>query len=166
MPTTDFKTVGDVMTRKLATLAEDDVIANIDEAMHHLRVRHVPVVDRTNKLVGLLSHADLLHPAATFLADRDGASRALINQFPVSQLMQREVLTVEAGDSLVEAGRLMWDSKVGCLPVVDSDGTLVGIITEADFIAIALELLGSAIKKSDIEELARSPRKARVPLAM
>ena len=70
------------------------------------------------------------------------------------------------GDSLIEAGKLMWDSKVGCLPVVDVAGKVVGIITEADFIAVALELLGSQITKSDIEELARSPRKSRTPLAM
>jgi CBS domain-containing protein len=70
--------------------------------------------------------------------------------------MQREVLTIDERAPLVEAGKLMWDSKLGCLPVVESDGKLVGIITEADFIAIAVELLGSAVKRSDIEELARS----------
>jgi len=76
-------------------------------------------------------------------------------------IMQREVLTVQPDDLLVEAGKLMWESKIGSLPVVDAEGHLVGIITEADFIAIALQLLGSEIKKSDVEELARAPRKAR-----
>jgi CBS-domain-containing membrane protein len=57
---------------------------------------------------------------------------------------------------LIEVAKLMWDSKVGCLPVVMADGTLVGIVTEADFIALSVELLGSKIQKSDVEELARN----------
>jgi CBS domain-containing protein len=166
MPTTELKTVADVMTRRLATVREDDVIANIDDAMHRLRVRHMPVIDENGKLVGLLSHPDLLHAAASFLSDREADRNAIINQVPVGRIMQREVITVEPGDSLVEAGKLMWDAKIGCLPVVQPDGTLVGIITEADFIAVAVELLGGQIKKSDVEELARSPRTARARLAM
>lgn len=166
MPTTEPKTVADVMTRRLVTVREDDVIANIDDAMHRLRVRHMPVIDEKGTLVGLLSHPDLLHAAASFLSDREADRNAIINQVPVGRIMQREVVTVEPGDSLVEAGKLMWDAKIGCLPVVERNGTLVGIITEADFIAVAVELLGGEIKKSDVEELARAPRTARARLAM
>jgi len=162
MPRSELKTVADVMTRKLVTVTEQDLVANIDQGMHRLRVRHVPVVDADGKLVGLISHPDLMHAASSFLSDREADRNALIAQVSVGMIMQREVLTVQPDDSLVEAGKLMWDSKIGSLPVVDPEGHLVGIITEADFIAIALELLGSEIKKSDIEELARAPRPARV----
>ena len=161
MFTSELKIVADAMTRKLVTVTEEDVLANIDEAMHRLRVRHLPVVDGEGKLVGLLSHPDLLHAASSVLSDREADRNAIISQVPVGRIMQREVLTVAPSDSLIEAGKLMWDSKIGCLPVVKGDGTLVGIITEADFIAIAIELLGGEIKKSDVEELARSrPRLA------
>ena len=166
MLTTEPKTVADVMTRRLVTGREDDVIADIDDAMHRLRVRHMPVIDEKGTLVGLLSHPDLLHAAASFLSDREADQNALVNQVPVGRIMQREVLTVEPSDSLVEAGKLMWDAKLGCLPVVESDGKLVGIITEADFIAVVVELLGGEIKKSDVEELARTPKTARARLAM
>ena len=161
MFTSELKIVADAMTRKLVTVTEEDVLANIDEAMHRLRVRHLPVVDGEGKLVGLLSHPDLLHAASSVLSDREADRNAIISQVPVGRIMQREVLTAAPSDSLIEAGKLMWDSKIGCLPVVKGDGTLVGIITEADFIAIAIELLGGEIKKSDVEELARSrPRLA------
>jgi len=49
------------MTRKLVTVTEQDLVAPIDEAMHRLRLRHMPVVDADGKLVGLLSHPDLMH---------------------------------------------------------------------------------------------------------
>jgi len=162
MPRTELETVADVMTRKLVTVTERDVVAHIDEAMHRLRLRRVPVVDAEGKLVGLVSHPDLMHAASSFLSDREEDRNALIGQVSVGMIMQREVLTVQPDDPLVEAGKLMWESKIGSLPVVDPEGHLVGIITEADFIAIALQLLGSEIEKSDIEDLARAPRAARV----
>jgi CBS domain-containing protein len=166
MSMTELKTVADAMTTRLATVREDDVIENIEDAMHRLRVRHLPVVDRQGKLVGLLSHPDLLHAASSFLSDRETDPNAIINEVPIGRIMQHEVLTVQPTDPLIEAGKLMWDAKIGCLPVIDPEGTLVGIITEADFIAIAVEALGGRIQKSDVEELARSPRGDRAPLAM
>jgi CBS domain-containing membrane protein len=162
MFSSELNTVADAMTRKLVTVSEHDVLANIEEAMQRLRVRHLPVVDTKGKLIGLLSHPDLLHAASSTLSDREADRNALISQVTVGQIMQREVLTVQPSDPLVEAGKIMWDSKVGCLPVVHADGTLVGIITEADFIAIAVELLGSEIKKSDIVELAKSRSRVAV----
>ena len=161
MPSPELEIVADVMTRKLVTVTEQDLVAPIDEAMHRLRLRHMPVVDADGKLVGLLSHPDLMHAASSFLSDREQDRNALIGQVSVGMIMQREVLTVQPEDPLVEAGKLMWESKIGSLPVVDAEGHLVGIITEADFIAIALQLLGTEIKKPDVEELARAPRKAR-----
>jgi CBS domain-containing membrane protein len=154
----ELQTVGDVMTRKLVTVAEDDLLADAEQAMLRLRVRHLPVVDSRGQLVGLVSHGDLLHAASTFLSDREADRNAVIGHVSVAKIMQQELLTVQPGDSLVQAGKLMWDSKISCLPVVDPFGALLGIITEADFIRVALELLGSNVNKSDIEELARAAR--------
>jgi CBS domain-containing membrane protein len=159
MPT-ELKTVDDVMTRKLVTVTENDLLAEAEQAMLRLRVRHLPVVDRNGNLVGLISHGDLLHAASTPLSDREADRNALISGVQVGKVMQRELLTVQPSDPLIEVGKLLWESKVSCLPVVDPYGALLGIITEADFIRIAVELLGSDIKKSDVEELARAAREA------
>jgi CBS domain-containing membrane protein len=164
MPT-ELKTVDDVMTRKLVTVAEHDLLAEAEQAMLRLRVRHLPVVDRSGNLVGLISHGDLLHAASTPLSDREADRNAIISGVQVGKVMQRELLTVQPSDLLIEAGKLMWDSKVSCLPVVDPYGALLGIITEADFIRIAVELLGSDIKKSDVEELARAARDPQTHVA-
>lgn len=151
----ELKTVADVMTRRLLTVTEEDLLGNLDGAMRRFRVRHLPVIDGKGKLVGLLTHADLLHAASSIFSDRQEDRNAVIGQAKVGAVMQREVVTIDPGAPLLEAGKLMWDSKLGCLPVVAADGKLVGIITEGDFIAIAVELLGGAVKKSDVEELAR-----------
>jgi CBS domain-containing protein len=162
MSTPELKIVADAMTRKLLTIAEDDLLGNLDGAMHRFRVRHLPVVDGNGRLVGLLTHADLLHAASSVFSDRQDDRNLLIGQATVKTIMQREVLTVDPSVPLLEAGKLMWDSKIGCLPVVQADGKLVGILTEGDFIAIAVELLGGSVKKTDVEEIARSERRLAV----
>jgi CBS domain-containing membrane protein len=151
------KTVGDVMTRRLVTVSEQDPLDSLEDQMRRLRFRHLPVVDRHGKLVGLVTHRDLLSAFASWLTDQEAEENAKIKQLPVRRIMQHEVLTVQPDDSLAEAGKLLWDSKIGCLPVIDDDGRLVGIITEADFIRVAVGFLGDEIKKPDIEELAKEP---------
>ena len=153
-----LRTVADAMTRKIVTVTERDVLEKLEEGMERLRFRHLPVVDDEGKLVGLLTHSDIRHAWSTPLSDREQDRNAIIGQVPVGRVMQHEVVTVEPGDSLVEAGKLMWEAKIGCLPVVDDEGSLVGIITAADFIRIALQLLGSEVPKVDVDELARQVR--------
>jgi CBS domain-containing protein len=155
---TQPKTVAEVMTRRLATLRADDTIADVEKGMYRLRVRHVPVVDGDGKLVGLVSHPDLLHAASSTVCEPSAEQNAVIDRVHVGRVMQQEILTARPDDSLIEAGKLMWDAKVGCLPVVEPDGTLVGILTEADFVRVAVDLLGGQIKKSDVEELAHAQR--------
>ena len=145
------------MTTKIVTVSERDLLESLEEQMRRLRLRHLPVVDRQGKLVGLVTHRDLLSAFASWLTDNEAAENAMIKQLPVRRIMQHEVLTVQPEDLLVEAGKLLWESKIGCLPVLDGEGTLVGIITEADFIRVAVSLLGDEIKKPDVEELASRP---------
>jgi CBS domain-containing membrane protein len=157
MQTQTLSTVADVMTRKIVTVTERDVLENIEEQMHRLRFRHLPVIDDDGTLIGLVSHRDLLHASSSFLSDKETERNAIILKQPVGRIMQREVITVQPEDPLVEAGKLLWESKIGCLPVVDASGVLVGIITEADFVRIALHLLGSDVAKPDVEQLAARP---------
>ena len=156
MTSTIPRTVGDVMSRKLVTVTEKDVLETAEYGMHRLHFRHLPVVDAHGKLVGLLSHGDLLHAASSTLSDMEAERNALILQQPIRRIMQREVLTVQPTDSLIEAGKVLWESKIGCLPVVNDQGDLLGIITKSDFIRIALKLLGSDVKTSDVSDLARA----------
>jgi CBS domain-containing membrane protein len=145
------------MTTKIVTVSEQDLLESLEEQMRRLRLRHLPVVNRQSKLVGLVTHRDLLSAFASWLTDNEAAENAMIKQLPVRRIMQHEVLTVQPEDSLVEAGKLLWESKIGCLPVIDGEGILVGIITEADFIRVAVRLLGDEINKIDVEELASRP---------
>ncbi len=135
------RTVGDIMTREVITLYEEDNLERIEEGMQRYRFRHLPVVDE-GRLVGLVTHRDVLRAQASTL-ERGGAQKTklLSESVFVRDIMQQDVRTAKAEMSLAEAGRLMIEGKLGCLPVTDDSGVLAGIITEADFVKLAVRLL-------------------------
>jgi CBS domain-containing membrane protein len=133
-------TVGDIMSRDVITLAEDDTLADARHCMERGRVRHHPVV-RDGRLVGLVTHRDLL--AASFSVFDDvspGDEHRLLAGIPVRELMHDAVSATPAM-RVREAAGILLDNTFGCLPVVDGRGRLVGIVTEADFLRLAVRLL-------------------------
>jgi CBS domain-containing protein len=134
------KTVGDLMTRKVVTVAEDDPVGDLEAWMQRFRFRHLPVVSTEMKLVGLITRTDFLHAALGEQNDGKPARRVNENT-PASAIMNRNVVTAQVDSPLTTALRVMLHEKLGCLPVVKDDKTLVGIVTATDFSRLALELL-------------------------
>jgi len=135
------KTVAEVMTHKVVTIGENDTLDELEEGMTRFHFRHLPVVEG-GKLVGLVTHRDLLHASSSFLSEAADARNAIIRKQPAKKIMHTDVVTVGPEDSLLEAATLMWDAKLGCLPVVDEDQKVIGILTEADFLKLIIHLLG------------------------
>jgi CBS domain-containing protein len=134
------KLVADLMTRKLFTIEADTPLENLEAQMKKFRFRHLPVVDG-DELIGLISYADLLHASSSFLSERAAERDALIHRVPASRIMHTDLVTVRPTDTLADAAKVMWEARLGCLPVTSDDGKLLGIITEADFIRLAHHLL-------------------------
>lgn len=133
--------VRDVMTQKVVTLFEEDNLTGVEDGMTHFKFRHLPVVDG-NRLVGLVTHRDLLRIAASALEPGNlQKTKSLNERVFIRDVMQRDVVTVREDTPLLDAGRLMWNNKMSCLPVVSDSGDLLGIITEGDFLKLALTLL-------------------------
>jgi CBS domain-containing protein len=140
-----MKIVGELMTRELVTLKETQNLAIADELLRLNRIRHLPVV-REGKLVGLVTHRDLLK--ATGLKCPDPAKHPLW----AADIMSRDVRTVRPDMSLRDAVKLMLDNKFGCLPVVSEDGKLQGILTEADLVRYAQQLITELDRVSEAAE--------------
>jgi len=122
--------VGDFMSRDLVTVNASDDLALAEQMLRLGGIRHLPVVEHA-KLVGLITHRDLLSSAMTRPAATTQAKDA----------MTAAPVTVRPTTSLVHAARIMLAHKFGCLPVCEEDGTLVGIITEADFVRFAADMV-------------------------
>ena len=134
--------VGDLMTPEVVTLAVFEDMAVAAQLMREGAIRHLPVVDDEGKLVGLVTHRDLLRVSESSerpLSDEERTAR--LTSLPVRDVMHRDVLIAYEGDPLEEAAQRMIARKVGCLPVVDARARLVGIVTEADFVALTIRLV-------------------------
>ncbi len=133
--------VRDLMSTDLVTLTEDETLAHAQRCMARGRIRHLPVV-RSRKLVGLLTHRDLLAASFSIFAEVDATEqRRIFVTVPVVEAMHRDVVTVPPDLPVKDAAKILLKNKYGCLPVVDADGTLVGILTEADFLRLTVRLL-------------------------
>jgi len=131
----------DLMTKDLVVLEESQHLGNLEKSMHALRFRHMPVVDG-KKLVGLVSERDLLRTAGSSLLPHKHKQDQFIDaHFRVADIMSRDVTSVAPDAALVDVATRMSTQKLGCMPVVDAGGTLLGIITEADFVRLAGQLL-------------------------
>ncbi len=133
--------VSEIMTPKVMTVFEEDNLLNIEEGMTHFKFRHLPVVDG-KKLVGLVTQRDLLRIAASALEPNAEQKNAKMKErLFVRDVMQRDVVTVLPDTPILDAGRLLWNNKMSCLPVVNEARELLGIVTEADYVKLALMLL-------------------------
>ncbi len=140
--------VEDLMTRDLITLKPDDNLAQADTFMIRGRIRHLPVVDYGGKLVGLVTHRDLLK----VFADRTKEGSMTVR---AGDMMTTNVATVTAQTKLLAALELMIDNKYGCLPVVDDQHLLVGLITQFDLLKFAAHFV------RDLDEVEQMAMKVR-----
>ncbi len=132
--------VADIMSREVVTLAEDDTLTEARSCMERGRIRHLPVV-RDGRLVGLVTHRDLLAASLSVFAEvSQSEQRHIFSRIPVRELMH-DAVTVGPDTLVRDAARILIESKFGCLPVVDGHGALVGIITEADFLRLTVQML-------------------------
>ena len=129
----------DLMSQYVFTLYLDDTLDTLNEIMRWRHIRHVPVIDDANRLVGLVTHRDLLRSAVSSLADiSESEKHSLAKNIRVRDIMTKEVLTTKPETLIKEVAKIMFERKIGCLPVVE-ENCLVGIITEADFVRYFLK---------------------------
>lgn len=133
--------VKDIMTTEVFVLHATQTLELVRSLMRIKHVRHVPIVDTDNSFLGLLTHRDLLAQTISHLAEVDEEEQEYLDRhIHIMNVMKTDVLTVNPEMDVCSAITLLIEQKYGCLPVVE-DGKLVGIVTEADFLNLTLELL-------------------------
>jgi CBS domain-containing membrane protein len=127
--------VRDLMSDEVVTLGRDETLDIADRIMSLGRIRHMPVLDADGRLCGLVSQRDLFRGAlASAIGLARSAQARLLGALLVRDVMTPDPLTTTPDTPVTEAAGVMLRRKIGCLPVLQ-DGRLVGILTEADFVA-------------------------------
>ena len=135
-----FLTVEHCMDTDIVTVNDHEPVDLVANLMVWNNIRHVMVEDDTNRLVGLVSQRKLVSLVGTYHPElMDGP-------LPVSEIMQRDPVTVTPETSTVEAIGLMRTNGWACLPVVKDDH-LVGVLTESKLMEIAGKLLEEKLKE-------------------
>jgi acetoin utilization protein AcuB len=141
---TVLRTVEDIMTRKVVCLAERDHLLEVMKAMKRGVFRHVPVVSKEGKIVGIISDRDVLR----LLPYRQGPRKPRTGVFRedlfdvesdepvvrelVSRVMSMNVVHVRPDCNFYDAVKMLYDKRISCLPVVDEEKKVLGIATVTD----------------------------------
>ncbi len=134
--------VADLMTDKVFTLQRIDTLSDVRSLMNLARIRHIPIIDEQGTFLGLVTHRDLLSFAVSKLAElEDHEQTEIESAIMLGDIMRTDAATVAPDMMLQEAATILYKHKYGCLPVLEGD-KLVGIITESDFLRLAIALLG------------------------
>jgi CBS domain-containing protein/RNA polymerase-binding transcription factor DksA len=137
-------------------------------------IRHLPVVDPKRRVLGVLSIDDLraaLPLPVTARTALSPADREVIRDYRVGEIMTHSPRTLREGVSLEQAAEQMADGRLGCLPVVDDSGRLVGLLSETDVLrALATSLWADRLreqrgKQNDLERLMEELRAERERIA-
>jgi CBS domain-containing protein len=132
--------VRDLMTSTVVTLDRNDTLRTADDVMRLGRIRHLPVVDEEGSLAGIVSQRDLFHSGLVrALGYGSHAHARALDSVVVKEAMRTEVATIAPGAPLAEAAKLMIERKIGCLVVLDGQ-QIAGILTEGDFVRLALDV--------------------------
>lgn len=119
--------VAEIMSQEIYTLTEQHTVADAWTLIEDHRIHHLPITDEDATLRGLVSHHDLL---------RAGDSQ----NTPLGDIMIRKVQTTDEHASVRGAALYLHKNRVRCLPVVE-EGKLIGIVTDTDFVAVAIHLM-------------------------
>jgi len=128
-----------IMSTQIVAIGAGDLLLTAHDIMRLGDVRHMPVV-RSGRLVGVVSERDLLRALPSHLGDVEvEGDRRFLNSVSVSRVMSSPAIVIDAKATVREAARVMAEKKIGCLPVMDDMGRLLGIVTEIDILRVVAE---------------------------
>lgn len=132
------------MTRKVQTIGPETSVVEAQQIMSREKIRHLPVVDEKNRLIGIVTDRDIRSALpSTILGDgAAGKDREKIAGLTARDLMTKTPITVSPMDTLQDALLLIQKARVGAFPVVDEQGFLVGIISVRDLMRAFINVLG------------------------
>lgn len=161
-------TVGEVMTRRVVALREDADYKDIVTALRRYRVSACPVIDEGGRVIGLVSEADLLYkqtdpamPTGLHRLNWRLHEQTKATAVTAAELMTAPAVVIVPSAPVATAAKIMQEQLLKRLPVVDSDGCLIGIVTRSDVLSVFersdVDIWDEVIKVLVDEECALDP---------
>jgi len=124
--------VADVMIGKVVTLSPHHNFNDVANLMNDRYFRHCVVVDQGGVVIGVISDREILRALA-----RNPNSRSK----SLDQIMTKQPVTVKRNTAIIDAVGKMLAKRINCLPVIDDDGRVCGIVTSTDLLKSYQQLL-------------------------
>ena len=135
--------VSRIMTRNPIVFHPEISLTEARSLMDREKIGHVPVLNKNNELVGLITREDLLKAGPSPATSLDMYEISyLLSKLTVEKAMEKEVISVQEGETVEEAARIMADRGIGCLPVMNGS-LLVGIVTDTDLFHAFVNAFGA-----------------------
>ena len=131
--------VKDYMTSDLVTIDPDTSLLEAQRLMGIKRIRSLPIMEE-EKLVGLVTRTDMVkvEPSRFASPKNQEQSLAVLLQ-PVEKIMTRKILTIKPQENLMAVAKTMLENKIHCLPVLDGENQICGIITDSDLFRMVVK---------------------------
>lgn len=135
--------IRDWMTTEVITATPETSMLKVSKMMKEYDIRRVPVVDSQNKVIGIVSDRDVKDASPSKATTLDMHELYyLLSEIKVRDIMTPDPVTVEVRDTVERVALLMQERSIGALPVVDDEGSLVGIITDHDVFKVLVQITG------------------------
>ena len=132
-----------VMTRNPLYIHPEMSLSDARAFMKDEKVRRLPVLDKNNKLVGIVTESDLINASPSGATTLDVYEMGyLLSKIKVKKIMTKEVITIDENVVVEEAARIMVDNGISALPVMRG-AVLVGIVSDGDLYKLFIKLFGA-----------------------
>lgn len=139
--------IEEIMKKNVITLSPGDPIETAIQLMSDNHIRHIPIINQTREILGVISDRDIRDVSPSVL-HRDEHIEDF--QKPIETIMSKNVITAHPLDFVEEAAVIFFEHKIGCLPI-EKDNKLVGIVTETDILYTLVQLTGAHQPSSHLE---------------
>jgi len=132
------------MTSKVITVDQEDNIFDAQKLMAENQIRHLPVVDKNDRIIGIVTDRDIRSawPHSFFKESHSEKDKEKFSKIKIKDIMTINPITLSPTSTLQDALLLLQEHKVGALPVVDEDGKLKGILSVRDLLRAFINVLG------------------------
>jgi acetoin utilization protein AcuB len=136
--------VGKSMTKKVIFIGKEVGILEAHKKMVQNNIRHLPVVEDDNTLIGIVTDRDIRSglPYELFKKDDFEKEKEKFSDLKVKDIMSKDPFTISASHTIQDALLLIQEKRVGAFPVVDEQGKLKGILSVRDLLRTFTNVLG------------------------